>query len=56
MNEPIELLSGEELSSSEIINDLLRQMEDALSKNPPFKFHSGKRRRSKSAGGRVQIL
>ena len=33
MNEPIELLSGEELSSSEIINDLLRQVDDALSKN-----------------------
>jgi hypothetical protein len=33
MNEPIEVLSGEELSSSEIINDLLRQVDDALSKN-----------------------
>ena len=33
MNEPIEVLSGEELSSSEIINDLLRQVENALSKN-----------------------
>ena len=33
MNEPIEVLSGQTISSSEIINDLLRQVEDALSKN-----------------------
>jgi hypothetical protein len=31
MNEAIEVFSGEELSSSEIINDLLRQVEEALS-------------------------